>query len=337
MKRKPVSHKLFSVLRTTVKRIRPSIGSDSEDFVRWFAARSASRKLMNALYRNLTFAQMSVLHKYCAGIFREGHVQVDPGQWTIKFAGKRISLPLTRQRIWLDWETALSILGHEVEIKATYASLIRSSRRPELFIDIGTNYGTHSLLFLVHGIDSISFEPNKACHAYFKEACSLNHVRPNIQGFALGDTNGSAELCFPEKATWMGTTRASARAELESRFKLVTRTVEQRRLDDFRDSFANRRLLIKIDTEGNEHRVLLGAIETLREYRPPVIFESFIDSRAPLFDFFDELGYKLMPLPWSPEASTPCLERQEFIGSTSCNFIAIPAPGRQRGNDTVTA
>jgi FkbM family methyltransferase len=294
--------------------------------MRWLAAKSVTRKLMNVFYDRLSFGQMRIVHSYYSGIFRDQCLQFDPGLWTIKFAGRRIVLPLTRQRIWLDWETALSILGHEVEIKETYARLIESSQRPELFIDIGANYGTHSLLFLANKIDSISFEPNESCHAYLKEACSLNGLKPVIQGVALGDKDGWAELYFPEHATWMGSTNVSSKSALESRYELITRKVEQRTLDSFMGSFGNRRLLIKIDTEGNEYNVLQGAKLTLQKYRPPVIFESFRnESRTALFVLFNDLNYGLANLPWSPDSTAARLGRSEFLESSSENFIALPS------------
>ncbi|CAA9891487.1 conserved hypothetical protein [Candidatus Methylobacter favarea] len=77
-------------------------------------------------------------------------------------------MPLTSERFWLDWDTAVSITGHDIEIKQTYEALIGSSEPPELFIDIGANYGTHSLLFLVHQIKTITFEPNASCHDFFQ-------------------------------------------------------------------------------------------------------------------------------------------------------------------------
>src|SRR5437016_329421 len=98
------------------------------------------------VYRRLSSAQMNSFHSYFANLFREAHEQVDEGVWTVNFIGKPIQVPLNPHRCWLDWDYAVSILGHDAEIKRTYASLIMSSIAPDLFVDIGANYGTHSLL-----------------------------------------------------------------------------------------------------------------------------------------------------------------------------------------------
>ena len=40
----------------------------------------------------------------------------------------------------------VSIVGHDIEVKETYAALIASDHRPTLFLDVGANYGLHSIL-----------------------------------------------------------------------------------------------------------------------------------------------------------------------------------------------
>src|ERR1700722_9247274 len=50
--------------------------------------------------------------------------------------------------------------GHDSELKQTYASLIQLEHPPRLVLDIGANYGTHSIIFLSHDIETVSFEPN---------------------------------------------------------------------------------------------------------------------------------------------------------------------------------
>ena len=70
-------------------------------------------------------------------------------------------------------------------MKKTYAAIVSSSRKPDLFLDVGANYGTHSLLFLAHGIRTWSFEPNARCHPYFIESCGLNAFNPHLEQVAI--------------------------------------------------------------------------------------------------------------------------------------------------------
>jgi FkbM family methyltransferase len=176
--------------------------------------------------------------------------------WKIVFEGKTILMPLTPERFWLDWDSAVSIVGNDVEVKDTYAALIQSRDAPELFIDIGANYGTHSLLFLVHGIETLSFEPNRSCHDYFRRVCELNRVVPTLETVALGDRVDCVELSYPERDTWLGSTDAEVVKRLVAGQALVTQAVQQKMLDEYLEKIRNKRTLIKLDTEGNELTVL---------------------------------------------------------------------------------
>jgi hypothetical protein len=120
--------------------------------VKLLAAFPWPRRVLNMVYIKLTPYQRIIIHDECARLFRNSKIRGSSGSWHIVFANKIIQMPLSAARFWLDWDLAVSIVGHDLEIKEEYEILINSTERPELFIDIGANYGTHSLLFLVHHI-----------------------------------------------------------------------------------------------------------------------------------------------------------------------------------------
>ena len=128
-----------------------------QSVLRFVVTNSVCRKCLNGVYRRLSWAKKRAFHGKFAKIFREHKSTIAGGSWTVEFADKLIEMPLRPEWLWLDWDSAVSICGHDVEVKETYSSLIQSSTRPEQFVDIGANYGTHSLLFLVHGIETITF------------------------------------------------------------------------------------------------------------------------------------------------------------------------------------
>lgn len=283
-----------------------------------------SRKLLNDVYFKLSYSQKRLFHEKFSQIFRNKDFRGSDGTWEVIFHGKSILMPLTSKRMWLDWDTAVSIVGHDIEVKKTYEELISSSDPPELFIDIGANYGTHSLLFLVHQIETITFEPNTSCHNLFKEMCELNGVTPQLEAVALGELNGNVELAYPEHDTWFGSTDTEVTEELSPDHDLVTETVEQKTLDKYLPQIGHKKTVIKIDTEGNELAVLRGAVRTLHEIKPKVIFESWDDSeRTELFKFFETQKYEIYETPWKPADESQPLKSDEFIASTSSNFIAV--------------
>jgi FkbM family methyltransferase len=223
---------------------------------------------------------------------------------------------------------AVSIVGHDIEIKQTYETLISlPSETPELFIDIGANYGTHSLLFLVHGVQTITFEPNTSCHEYFRKICRLNHVTPNLESVALGEYKDEVDFCYPKRDTWLGSTKAEIINKLSGSEDLVTEKIKQRTLDDFFSEVENKRTLIKIDTEGNEFSVLKGATKILERARPRVIFECWDeDEKAGIFDLLRAQNYSIYALPWSPKHETERVDFRRFMASADINFLAVPVP-----------
>lgn len=293
--------------------------------VRLSVAHAWSRKLLNAAYLRLTPALRSRFHREAAKMFRNEALDHVNGTWTIFFHGKPVVMPLTSGHLWLDWDSALSIAGHDIEVKETYQALIASREAPDLFLDIGANYGTHSLLFLAHGIETLSFEPNSACHAVFIELCRINHVTPQLQPLALGASDGLVELAYPERNTWDGSINTQVIGRLAAVQSLVREHVRQTTVDAYLPRMAHRRVLMKTDTEGNELNVLRGATKTLRQVRPRIIFECWRDrGRAELFRFLEAHRYEVHALPWSPTGKSRPLGYSEFMASVLNNFIALP-------------
>jgi len=284
------------------------------------------RKLLNQLYLKLSSSNRWIFHRLFAKMFRSnGMIKGREGCWKVRFANREIQMPMSAEKFWLEWDTAISIIGNDIEVKDAYEALIRSSsERPELFIDIGANYGTHSLLFLTQGIPTITFEPNSSCHGYFLRACSMNSVTPRVEHIALGNNKGHVDLAYPPEDTWLGSINVDIKKELGESRELVHEKVELRFLDDYLDEMKGHKVLIKIDTEGNELAVLQGAARTIQACRPKFIFECWRSNRTEIFDFFQKNNYNIYRLPWAPEQNDGPLDSKAFPEAAALNFIAIP-------------
>ncbi|HLR77125.1 MAG TPA: FkbM family methyltransferase [Balneolaceae bacterium] len=304
--------------------IGEELGSFSVSAIRNCVESDEKRKLLNKIYQKLSFRKKQQFHKKFSKIFRKANYRGNSSRWKINFAGKSILMPLKKGRMWLDWDSALSILGHEIEIKQTYEALISSKQAPELFIDIGANYGTHSLLFLIHEIETLVFEPNKSCHAVFKEMCAMNNIATQVEGVALGARNGRTRLIYPEKKTWNGSTNVDIAQNFSPEYKVQSDNVKQKKLDAYLPRLKNKRNLIKIDTEGNELAVLKGAQKTLDETKPMLIFESFGEGeRQHLYDFLADKDFNIFSLPWYEKKMNFSLNSKSFLADDSSNFIAV--------------
>ncbi len=295
-------------------------------FVRMGVFFASTRKVVNFIYLRLPPTQRAKFHQEFSKIFRDGRVPRRDGIWIVRFAGKTIVMPLRADRFWLDWDSAVSITGHDIDVKETYRALLESPSSPEWFVDVGANYGTHSLLFLMHNVRTLTFEPNVACHDCFLELCRMNHVEPALEPVALGERPGVLELAYPTRDTWLGSVDKCVIEELAGSHELIRRDVEVRMLDAYSGRFGSGPGLVKIDAEGSELSVLRGGEDTLRTLRPRVIFESNkVSERSGLFEFFLRQDYRIFGLPFSStRAGLPFLA-EAFEESAATNFIAVPS------------
>lgn len=242
-------------------------------------------------------------------------------EWTVRFADRSFRVPLRRDDLYLDWAAALTFLGHDTDEKQSYAALLTSPAKPALFLDVGGNYGTHSLLMMAHGVQAWYFEPNRTCHGYFEAASARNGFTPTIQPVALGSAAGSITLSYPAKETWLGSTNAAVAGSLAG-LDMVTQEVPMRTLDSYLPELPAGAVVMKIDAEGSEMAILEGARALLAERRPIVLLESHRDlgERQALWAFFDAARYDLTRHVW-PQ---PALSAAAFAQVEHHNFLAVP-------------
>lgn len=294
-----------------------------QESLRKHIADPEKRKEANERYNQMGPRSLTLFHRFFAKIFRDGNYNVPDGQWKVFFMNKPVLLPLRNDHIWLDWDTAVSVTGHDHEIKKTYENLIRSGRI-KTFFDIGANYGTHSLLFLVNGVKAISFEPNSTLKKEFDLYCSLNNVQGTTETLALGDKNGMVRLSFQAHDTWNGSIVDSTVEKFKGE-QVQTLEVPLTTLDDYIAKTSLTPDLIKIDTEGNEINVLNGALKTLKTIRPMIIFETNkFSERQDLWNYFSEMNYSLHHLPYEPGNNNSLLSQEEFLKNGANNYLAAP-------------
>jgi FkbM family methyltransferase len=288
------------------------------------AARRRPRAVLNRWYATLSEEAKSRFYVRYAKIFREDTVRFDAGEWTITFAGNDLKLPLRPLFSWLDWDNAVSILGHDIEIKQTYAALLVSDQRPALFLDVGANYGMHSALFLSAGIPIIAFEPNPSCFPCFQTVCELNGLSGRWEPVAVGNKNDTIELVYPEKETWLGSVSKDIVTTLKRRIGVIVEKAPMRKLDDYLNDIPRGLAILKIDVEGSELDVLRGASQVLSACKLRIIFESNeAKTRRDLYQLFERFGYFIYQLPWIPSRTSKRLGIDAFVTSPGHNFIAV--------------
>ncbi len=168
----------------------------------------------------------------------------------------------------------------------------------DIFIDIGANQGIYSCLAAKAGKTVVALEPEPGNLNFLRANAAINRYPIEILPLAASDAIGSADL-FGDSET------ASLLEGWYSHAKSFRQKVEMDTLDNlFGDRWIGQRLLIKIDVEGFEGDVMVGAPRLLRREPHPVwIVETYPtmlsnDELNPSFDrlfrlFFDA-GYEAM-------------------------------------------
>jgi FkbM family methyltransferase len=158
-----------------------------------------------------------------------------------------------------------------------FSELARTSER---FLDVGAYSGIYSLVACADGPgEVIAFEPNPASLRLLRVNIRANGWEHRITVIPKGaaDASGTARMTIPpEDATAARVDDAGTGPTIE--LTTIDEVLGGRRVD-----------VIKVDVEGLETRVLVGAQGTLSRYRPALILESLTDQG------FRDIGEILKP------------------------------------------
>jgi FkbM family methyltransferase len=141
----------------------------------------------------------------------------------------------------------------------------------DIAIDVGANLGFYTILLssLVGNEGKVySFEPSYKTFIRLTKNLELNKINNAIiENFGCGDTEGEFSLYKDRKFSGMDrmVNKQINYNHLEY-VKLIT-------LDKYFENYNNRIKLIKIDTEGFEPRVLLGAVQLIKKHQPVLVLE----------------------------------------------------------------
>lgn len=136
-------------------------------------------------------------------------------------------------------------------------------------LDVGANDGvyTYQLSRLARCV--IAFEPNPTCVERLQRLAMRNAT---VEAVALSDRQGNAHLNFPISPKGIEETGMASIEPGAVSAPLIARSiaVPTQRLDDYRLTDVG---FIKIDVEGHEESVLIGAKATLEACRPVLLIE----------------------------------------------------------------
>jgi len=149
--------------------------------------------------------------------------------------------------------------------------LVELGNRSKTFADIGANMGFYSLALCSVNLDlqTYAFEPNPKVYNTLNLNSKLNYLTSRITSYNLGLSSTNDKVLMFEPP-FSGTGAASLRNQHSEEGSPLEFQVEVRKLDDFELSKLD---LIKIDVEGSEYHVLLGASEKIFLDKPTICVE----------------------------------------------------------------
>jgi len=198
-------------------------------------------------------------------------------------------VPIQRGLRRIGYELTPVSIGHSELVRGLLAR-----HAVDLLVDVGANQGQYAQKFRAHGFAGlmISFEPMEAAFALLNRTAA-NDPLWVVTRTALGDKAGEARMDVAANSVSSSLLPISAvhvEAESASRtigHEVVTVTTLDAQLRDVKGAA----LWLKLDVQGYEHQVLLGAPETLDRTEVVQCEVSFRELYAGQAHYLDILGF----------------------------------------------
>lgn len=203
-----------------------------------------------------------------------------------------------------------------------------------IVFDVGANIGTMTLKFAQRAPDGhvYAFEPTDYAFRKLRHNLSLNpelskRVTP-IQAFISGRSEANPSMVY---SSWKIDGSTSETHPLHGGAMQSAESADAFTIDDFCRARQIQRVdLIKIDTDGHELKVLMGARDTLAGALPYVIFEAGLYSIAEggdvfeqYFDYLSSFGYTLINSSNGHKVTRTNYQKEIPLRST-IDIIAVP-------------
>lgn len=192
--------------------------------------------------------------------------------------------------------------GYEKELQSISSELLRDFT-DGIVVDIGANLGSY-IVPLAKQHPHLQFEAFETQRIVYYQLCAntflnrLSNVYTHNVG--LSNENRITNYVLPNysEETNIGAFSIDFDTRLKD-YEVKSEGVTERMIIIPLDAMQYEKVrLIKMDVEGHELQVLLGAEHTLRENNyPPIIFEAwtwkFPEKRKAVFNFLENLGYTI--------------------------------------------
>lgn len=222
------------------------------------------RRVYNSLYENSSQFWINIFHQYVK--FKV----LGKFLWKIKLLNGKLVYSEVDMGNYKTLQFALDYKWHAPGIARVENIILDEIGQNGLHIDIGANLGMRSLCALSNKQETVMFEPNNEVSELNENRCKLNNFR-NYSFVRKGVSSSTGKATFS-----IDSTSYKSSIQPEEKTEVVnTITIETISLDDWMKEYplTNKRTLVKVDIEGHELDMVMGAKNFIRTIKPTLIIE----------------------------------------------------------------
>lgn len=241
-----------------------------------------------------------------------------------------LDIPVSTQVYGLNWKVRVRLISNLSWILSSRSLnpglaplflAINQVLQPRSFWDVGANIGFFSWLLMSHNnnLQVALFEPDPENAKLIRETIAQSNLK-NVQLFdtAVSDEVGEAQFAIDSITSATGSLEVSNQNPafikrhygVNPEFKIVKTVTLNYMLEQGKISPPD---FIKIDVEGAEKKVIDGANELIKTYRPVLIFECFFPEKLEVVNQLINLEYRVINA-----------ENPKGAIDGSMNLLAIP-------------
>jgi FkbM family methyltransferase len=180
-------------------------------------------------------------------------------------------------------------------------SWMNNIKENEIVLDIGANVGMYTLMSAIgRGAIVYGFEPESANYNLLTQNIKLNNISNKVQSFCSGilDYDGFSSLNIAKLDFEPGGSCNSVDEELDFKLKpmnvIFKQGINVTKLDTFCDKLKITPKHIKIDVDGLEHRVINGALESIKKSKTVIVeLNTNLQQHNETINLMKDLGFKL--------------------------------------------
>lgn len=173
-----------------------------------------------------------------------------------------------KNKIYFNNINAMGIINKNIDEMGK--NKIEIYNKVDYFIDVGAHVGIVTLLFnqINPRVDCIAFEPNPISYNFLRRNVG-NSKQIKIYNSALGDRKCKMKIYYDRDHLDTSSLEKHSVALINNaKVKIKSFKIPVNRLDDYYHLFKDKKnIYLKIDSEGYERNILLGAKKTLNNVR----------------------------------------------------------------------